>query len=103
MLQFLAVLFFLGLHCFFTFCHGSYTVRILFVLLVVFRRSLIKKFFFFRYSGFVTLYFRPAVSVCPFLLVSFPNEFIFCIEQNFFFLCFCFSYCILFNAFSFLF
>ena len=58
---------------------------------------------FFVYTRLIFLKFSPSVTVFPFLLVSFTNELIFCFQQNFFFLCFCFLYSVLPNAFSFLF
>ena len=98
-----AVFFFLRHNRRFAFFQRFDAIDEFLIALFVVGSPLIEELLFFIYAGFIALYFGPSFSVFPFLLVSFPNEFIFCIEQNFFFLCFSFSNCILFYTFSFLF
>ena len=94
-LQFAPVLFLLRLDNALALFQGGKFFDKFLVLLVVLGGALVKQLLFVAYARLIALHFRAALAVFPLLLVSFPNEFIFCVEQNFFFLSFSFSNCIL--------
>ena len=94
-LQFAPVFLFLRLHNALALLQGGQLFDIFLVLLVVLGGALVKQLLFVAYLGLIALDFGAPFAVFPLLLVSFPNEFIFCVEQNFFFLSFSFSNCIL--------